>query len=941
MSGRRFEAQPRPRRPRRVPAPAILFAFVALAWLGTGPARAQSLDRTLWVTDGDVNTVVPWGNTLYVGGSFGYVGPNTGGWTGVDVTGHATTSLPRLDGDVTAAIPDGAGGWFIGGTFTHVAGIARPGLARILADGSVSAMLPSPAPTGTATSLAHQGSRLFVATDSGQLLAFDDATGSAIGGWAPLVSGTVNSLAVSGTTLFAGGDLSFTITSSSATGTGIAAINTSTGAIEDWDPAPDGPVTRIQIDGRWLYATGTFSDIGAQAHGALARALVATRAFDSGWNPSVDAPVSAMATAASGLWIGGQFFFVGGEFRNGAAVLDTTSGATLALTPNLTGIDGSVSAITVRDPTVYLGISPQLVFPIGGTAKPVVIRLDAATGALDPGWRVLGMGSPTGSVATVSMLSVSSTGAVVAGGFVSAGGRHQVGVAAFDRSSGIARAWNPGLAVDESFPTVPLVSAIVPTNHAVYIGGYFTHAGGLPRKSLAAIDSASGHAQPWTANLAPVTTADAGSAAALALVQGKLVVGGMFSSIAGVSHAGLAQVDTASGTPVAGWSCDVAGSVNCLLVQGGTLFVGGAFSTAGGQPHAHIAAVNATTGAVQAWNPGVAGNAVQALAARGDSLYVGGDYSQVNSQTRVCLFAASISTGTLLGWAPTAFGPVRALVVDGPNLIVGGEFSFLNSQPVPYLGQVSRFTSLLVTGVPTADAEVFALAGDASSLYVGGRFGNLALTETANLAHVGGKDLLGPTVTVVAANGGEHVVIGTSYRFEYAASDPSGVESVDLELSRTTSTGPWTPLASGVRPTGHYDWTVTGPSVASSAWVRVIARDFAGNVGKDVSDAAFSIGAATTGVDPGAVPGGVLAFALGPNPARLRTDLRFTLQQPMRARFRLVDVQGREVWGSGEQFYEPGAHVVACELKSLAPGLYFMRFEHGNDSRTARLIVFR
>jgi hypothetical protein len=61
----------------------------------------------------------------------------------------------------------------------------------------------------------------------------------------------------------------------------------------------------------------------------------------------------------------------------------------------------------------------------------------------------------------------------------------------------------------------------------------------------------------------------------------------------------------------------------------------------------------------------------------------------------------------------------------------------------------------------------------------------------------------------------------------------------------------------------------------------------------------------------------------------------------MRARFRLVDVQGREVWGSGEHEYEPGAHVVACELQSLAPGLYFMRFEHGNDSRTARLIVFR
>jgi hypothetical protein len=42
----------------------MLFTFVALACFGAGPARAQSLDRTQWVTDGDVSTIVPWGNTV-------------------------------------------------------------------------------------------------------------------------------------------------------------------------------------------------------------------------------------------------------------------------------------------------------------------------------------------------------------------------------------------------------------------------------------------------------------------------------------------------------------------------------------------------------------------------------------------------------------------------------------------------------------------------------------------------------------------------------------------------------------------------------------------------------------------------------------------------------------------------------------------------------------
>ncbi|HEY6196172.1 MAG TPA: hypothetical protein VI504_14135 [Candidatus Eisenbacteria bacterium] len=941
MSGRSRESQSGLPRPDRVRIIGIVFAFVALIGLRSTAARAQALDGNLWVTDGDVNTIVPWGNTLYIGGTFGYVGPNTGGWTDLDINGHATSRLPRLDGDVTTTVSDGAGGWFLGGSFTHVAGIARPGLAHVLADGSLSPWTPNPATAYPVTCLEHQGTRLFVVTDFGELLAYDDATGNSIADWTPQVFGQVSSLAVNGTTLFAAGDVSFNVTGSSQVGTGIAAVNTSTGAIEAWDPAPDAPVTRIRIVGRWLYATGGFTDIGGQAHSGLARTLLATKAFDANWNPSVDAPVNGFATVGSGLWIGGGFFLVNGELRNRIAVLDTTTGASLALTPDISSIDGDVSAMTIRGSFAYLGISPPFAVQLGGAAKPLVVRVVTSTGALDPAWRVLGVAAPTGEVAAVATLSVSATGAVLAGRLVSAGGQRQVAVAALDRTTGIPRSWDPGLAVDEAFPIVPSVAAILPTNHAVYLGGYFTHAGGQLRKSLAAIDSASGKAQAWHPDLGPTLSTAAGSAASLALYQDKLLVGGLYSSISGVSHVNLAQVDTLAGTPVAGWTCNVPGSVNCLLVQGTTVFVGGGLSDAGGQPRANIAAVNGSTGAVLAWNPGVAGNAVQSLAARSDTLYIGGDYSQVSGQNRTCLAAVSASTGSLLGWAPAAFGPARALVIDGPNLLVGGEFSFIAGQPTAFLGRVGRFSGTLVTGMPVADAEVFALAGDASSLYVGGRFGRLAGSPTANVGHVGGPDLAGPAVSVVAANGGEYLTIATTYRFEYTASDPSGVASVDLELSRTGSGGPWALLAAGVRNTGHYEWLVSGPAVVSGAWLRVTAHDFAGNAGNDLSNLAFSIGAGIASVDPGTGRGGLVSFALGPNPARLRTDLRFSLRQTLRARFRLVDVQGREVWASPEQSYAPGEHLLSCGLQSLAPGLYFMRFELGRESRTARLVVVR
>jgi hypothetical protein len=915
--------------------------IAALALL-PAPAHAQALDASRWVTDGDVNAIVPWGNTVYVGGSFGYVGPNTGGWAEVDAAGHATTLLPRLDGEVTAMVADGAGGWFIAGPFTHVAGIARPGLAHVTASGALTPWSPSPAPTGVATALEHAASRVFVATSDNELKAYDDATGAVVAGWAPAVTGMVVSMAVNGTTLFAGGDITFQITGTGTSGSGIAAIHTGTGGIAAWDPAPDAPVTKIQIDGRWLYVTGSFTSIGGESHASLARALVATQAFDPGWNPSVDQPVAGMATAPSGLWIVGGFFLVGGEFRNHIAVLDTTSGATKTLAPDLSAFNSDVTGILVNGLNAYVALAPSLAFHLGGSARPLVVLVGAIDGKVDKFYRVLGDAAPTDVGALVHCMRFSPHGLVIAGRLITAGGRSRVAIAALDRATGLPRNWDPGLAVDEAFPTVPIVNAIVPTNHGIYIGGYFTHAGGALRKSVAALDSANATARPWQADLGPTLSTAAGTAFALALYQNRLLVGGSFNTVAGAAHTGLAQVDTSTGAPVAGWSCNVSGAINCMLVRGTTVFVGGGLSGLGGQTRSNIAAVNGSTGAVLSWNPNVAGVAVDVLAAQNDTLYIGGDYSQVATQSRVCLAAVSATTGALYGWSPSAFGPVRAMVIDGPSLIVGGEFGFLAGQPQAYLGRLDRFTGALGTGTPVADDLVLALAADGNSLHIGGRFGKLGGSPTANLGRVGGAgDVAGPSVLVVAANGGESLVIGSVYRFEYTASDPSGVASVDVELSRTGTGGPWTLLAGGLRNTGHFEWPVTGPAAAGNAFIRVTARDFAGNPANDRSNAAFSIGSAVAGVDPGMGRGPLVSFAMGPNPARLETNLRFTLRQAVRAGFRLLDVQGREVWSSPEQPYAAGDHVVECQLQGVRPGLYFLRFEHGGEADLTRLAVYR
>lgn len=112
----------------------LLAAFV----LDAVPVLAQALRPEFWVTDGTVSAVATSGNTVYLGGNFTTVGPATGAAALLDsVTGAPLAPFSGVVASVLAAVSDGAGRWYIGGSFTSVQGQVRTHLARILADGTL------------------------------------------------------------------------------------------------------------------------------------------------------------------------------------------------------------------------------------------------------------------------------------------------------------------------------------------------------------------------------------------------------------------------------------------------------------------------------------------------------------------------------------------------------------------------------------------------------------------------------------------------------------------------------------------------------------------------------------------------------------------------------------------------------------------------------------
>ena len=165
----------------------------------TKPSTTTSTTTTTTIFNGRVNVVTDGSvyatcydetnKILYIGGVFTYVGLYSGygiplntsdGKPAVDIA-----TMPKVNGTIRCAIPDGSGGWYIGGSFTQVGSTTRNRIARINSDGSVHSFNPNANDYVSALALSADGSTLYVGgafTSIGgqtrnRIAAIDTATG--------------------------------------------------------------------------------------------------------------------------------------------------------------------------------------------------------------------------------------------------------------------------------------------------------------------------------------------------------------------------------------------------------------------------------------------------------------------------------------------------------------------------------------------------------------------------------------------------------------------------------------------------------------------------------------------------------------------------------------------------------------------------------------------
>jgi hypothetical protein len=289
---------------------------------------------------------------------------------------------------------------------------------------------------------------------------------------------------------------------------------------------------------------------------------------------------------------------------------------------------------------------------------------------------------------------------------------------------------------------------------------------------------------------------------------------------------------------------------------------------------------------------------------------------------------------------------VSALAVSGSTVYAGGQFTGIGGQPRSNVAALDAATGLATAWNPgvggPSGGSVSTLAVSGSTVYAGGDFSNIGRVEASGLARILPGPVSAPSITVLSPNGGETVNFGTTRRLTWTATTSApGVESVDLYLSRSGAAGRWELLAAGAPNTGAYDWAVSAPASSGNCYLRVDARDYAGTIGSDISDAGFTIADGALAVDPAAPDD---AFSLGPmspNPVRGRSRLSYVVPRSARVRLTLLDVQGRELAVLADGGREAGRYTLSLDASALRPGLRFVRLQAPGTDLKQRVVILQ
>ena len=348
-----------------------------------------------------------------------------------------------------------------------------------------------------------------------------------------------------------------------------------------------------------------------------------------------------------------------------------------------------------------------------GCTTSAVATLNVNLATLDPGLHPFNSGN-------VNALAVQPDGKLLVGGsWLQTPGN-------LGLSRNLVRLNTDG-SVDEAFaPAMGGMSAVhalaVQPDGKILVGGWFSTVNGESRQNIARLNADG----TLDAGFAPDTD---GAVCALALQpDGAIVVGGYFGTLGGAAALCVGRL-SANGMLDTGFVASADNEVETLAVQAdGRIIVGGAFGTLDGESRACLGRLNADGSLDEAFDPGATSAGycyVSALALQGDgAILVAGSFDTLGGAPRGYLGRLDTNGVVDAGFDPEPDGGVNSLAVQADGAILaGGWFSVIGGALRGGMARLQADGTPDAAFLPSVKGNVMALAEQADgSVAVGGSF---------------------------------------------------------------------------------------------------------------------------------------------------------------------------------------------------------------------------
>jgi uncharacterized delta-60 repeat protein len=733
------------------------------------------------------------------------------------------------NGQVSASVLQPADGkLLIAGSFAKVNGVARKNIARLNPDGTLDLSFdPGVGPDSDINGMILQ--------PDGKILIF---------GFFSTISGVARN--ASAARLNSDGSLDASFDPGS-----VLALDTSD-TITPGTPDNPGFVSAIvlQSDNK-IVVTGSFFFAFTGAHATVPRSCVARfnsdGTFDATFNPGAGLNLVATPTSTSGNYaarqsndkiiVEGAFDQYDGNNVPGLVRLNANGSYDGTFLPGTAVSTNNVAGLFVQADDAIVVYGNFLTF--SSVSRNSMVRLDKTTGGVDTGFNTQSF-KDYADTGTIQGMSQQSNGKlIVTGAFHSLNGA---------TSNGIARLNTDGTrdaTLDASSGSGPngytFGTAYRPSDGAIFVGGYFSTFAGSNRNNIALIKTDGS----LDTGFAPGEGVTDGFPQILALAtqpDGKVLVGGIFTSVAGVPHYNFVRLNT-NGTvdPTFDVTLGTSRSVRRMELQpDGKILIAGQFGAINGSPRGRVARLNADGTIDPSFDPGTGANDIVYGLARDASgnVYIGGAFTSVNGTPRARLAKLS-STGALdmtfdpgtgPGGAVGALWDVRALAAptNTAGLVVGGFFTTYQGVSANRIfrcdaGTAARDTGFNFSGATPGtsfNSAVRNIASQSDGKYMAtGNFTTYNGTARSRVARLNVDGTLDTTFTRAPAVNGTGFALAFQNTKIYVGGTFPGANAI----GRLSSTGAADPLFV----------TGTGPTITPSSALSSIPQVNAATVAPD------------------------------------------------------------------------------------------------------------